>query len=177
MTYTTNSTQTNTKLWLAVKQRRQASGFTVVEMLTAVAIFGILATVAVPSFSSLIASQRASAMATDIYVALVESRSEAVKRNVNVTLAQSSGGWHAGWMIQAPDPNNGSNTLTLESHSVATGTGISGPDNVVYQSSGRVQGTSAPCFGITATQGSSSAQKWVTIDLSGRPLVKTSSCS
>jgi type IV fimbrial biogenesis protein FimT len=155
--------------------RRQA-GFTVIEMLMVVAIFGILAATAAPSFSSLIASKRAETAATDLYVALVESRSEATKRNANATLAHKTGGWQVGWQISVIDPTDNTNTLTLEDHSVTNGVTISGPDSVVFQSSGRVQGNTNPAFAVNVVNGSSSDLRWVCIDLSGRPMVKTSAC-
>jgi type IV fimbrial biogenesis protein FimT len=156
--------------------RRSLRGFTVVEMLTVVAIFGILATTAAPSFSSLIASKRAETAATDLYVALVESRSEATKRNASATLAPKSGGWQVGWQMTVVDPNNSASTLTLGDHSVTNNVTVTGPDNVVYQSSGRVQGTSNPAFLVTVTSGSNTEQRWVCVDLSGRPMVKASAC-
>jgi hypothetical protein len=88
-----------------------------------------------------------------------------------------TGGWQVGWQISVVDPSDASKTLTIDDHSVTNGLAVSGPDNVVYQSSGRVQGSAAPCFTVTATQGSSTGQLWVWVDMSGRPIVKTSSCS
>ncbi|HEY1460650.1 MAG TPA: GspH/FimT family pseudopilin [Casimicrobiaceae bacterium] len=156
--------------------RARSAGFTVVEMLTVVAIFGILATTAAPSFSSLIASKRAETAATDLYVALVDSRSEATKRNASATLAPKSGGWQVGWQMSVVDPNNSANTLTLGDHSVTNNVTVTGPDNVVYQSSGRVQASTNPVFVVTVTSGSNTEQRWVCVDLSGRPMVKSSAC-
>jgi len=157
-------------------QRRHIAGFTVVEMLAVVAIFGVLAMIAAPSFSQLIANQRASAIATDLFVALIDSRSEAIKRNVDSTTAPKAGAWQGGWQTSVQDPNNAAATIVIEDHPAITGMAITGPDVVVYQSSGRVQGNVPPCFAVTATQGSSVVQRWVTVDLSGRPLVRTSTC-
>jgi type IV fimbrial biogenesis protein FimT len=157
--------------------RGRIAGFTVVEMMAVVAIIAIMATIAAPSFSQLIASQRASAIATDLFVALIDSRSEAIKRNVDSTTAPKAGGWKAGWQTTVPDPNNAAATILIEDQPAITGIAITGPDAVVYQSSGRVQGTVPPCFAVTATQGSSVVQRWVTVDLSGRPLVTTSTCA
>jgi len=156
--------------------RGRAAGFTVIELLTAVTVLAILAMTAVPSFSSLIASKRAETTATDIYVALVTARSEATKRNANATLAQKTGGWQLGWQLSVVDPSDDSKTLTIDDHSVTNGLAVSGPDNVVYQSSGRVQGNSRPSFAVSASHGSSTTQLWVCVDLSGRPLVRASSC-
>ncbi len=156
---------------------RYVAGFTAIEMLIVVAIFGIMATVAAPSFSSLIGTKRAEATATDLYVALVQARSEATKRNAIATLSYKAGGWQSGWKISVVDPSDGSKTLTLEDHAAVVGVAISGPDSIVYQSSGRIQANSAPCFAVTAVNGSSTALAWVWIDLSGRPIVRASTCS
>src|SRR5450756_2718617 len=80
-------------------QSRSGSGFTMIELLVVIAIAGILAALAAPSFSDLIASKRAQAVASELYVALLKARSEAVTRNANVTLAPTTttGGWRNGW--------------------------------------------------------------------------------
>lgn len=152
----------------AADRKRNAAGFTLVEAMVVVSIIAILASLAAPSFSDFIASQRAKAVATDLYIALMKARSEAVKRNTNVTLSQKTGGWQNGWQI--PDPSNAS--IILEDHGAIKGVTISTQANITYQSSGRVQGTSAPSFTITA----SGASRCVSVDLSGRPYVKASSC-
>ncbi|MEP6941608.1 MAG: GspH/FimT family pseudopilin [Betaproteobacteria bacterium] len=172
-----NGALLNNRMRRAVGARHmRLGGFTVVEMLVVVAIFGILATTAAPSFSSLISSKRADAAATDLYVALVESRSEATKRNASATLAPKSGGWQYGWQMSVVDPNNSANTLTLGDHPAASNVTVTGPDTVVYQSSGRVQGNINPAFLVSVTSGSNIEQRWVCIDLSGRPLVRSTAC-
>jgi type IV fimbrial biogenesis protein FimT len=167
MKRTLNETQRTTAM--------RSRGFTLVEMMAVLCIFCILVTIAAPSYSSLIAGQRASATATDVYVALANARSEAIKRNSNTTLANKSGGWQAGWQATVIDSSN--NTVVIDDHPATTGITLTGPDSIVYQSSGRVNANAAPCFAIVATQGSSVEYRWVAVDLSGRPLVKTSSCS
>src|SRR5947207_8578310 len=73
-----------------LQSRVVAAGFTAIELLVVVSIVGVLAAIAGPSFAPLIASQRASSAATDLYVALATARSEATKRNADVTLSQKS---------------------------------------------------------------------------------------
>jgi type IV fimbrial biogenesis protein FimT len=147
-----------------------------IELLVVLTIFGILAMTAAPSFAPLIASKRAEATATELYVSLVTSRSEATKRNADATLAQKTGGWQLGWLVSVVDPTDSSRTLTIDDHAATTGVTVSGPDSVVYQSSGRVGGTTSPVFVVTAVHGSSTEQRWVCVDLSGRPLAKASAC-
>ena len=82
-------------------KRRRASGFTVIEMLIALAVLGVVVSIGVPSFQNLVLSTRVKGGASDIYGALVLARSEALKRNANVTLTPVSGDWANGWQIAA----------------------------------------------------------------------------
>ncbi len=141
------------------------------ELLAVVAIIGILSALAAPSFSEMIKSQRIKSMATDLNASLALARSEAVKRNRNVTLSPATAGsWQSGWQIADPD-NAGSN---IDVHSAFAGLTVTGPDSVTYRSSGRIQGGVAPAFNISAA--GTTAQSCVSVDLSGRPYLKASAC-
>jgi prepilin-type N-terminal cleavage/methylation domain-containing protein len=65
---------------------KRARGFTLIELLTVVAITAILSAMAAPAFKGLLAGQRVRATSTDLYAALVLARSEAIKRDTQVTL-------------------------------------------------------------------------------------------
>lgn len=145
------------------------SGFTLVELVVVLAIAALLTVLAVPSFTELIEGQRARAAASDLMIALAKTRSEAIKRNVNVTLSPKSGDWANGW--QVPDPTSGT---VIEDHGAVSGLAISGPGSVVYQSSGRLQGGSSPSFSVSGDFADST--RCVSVDLSGRPNVKVGSC-
>jgi len=146
-------------------------GFTLTEILIALVIIGILASLGAPAFNDLIKSQRIKSMATDINASLAFARSEAVKRNRNVTMTPiTTGAWQDGWRIA--DPDNAGNYL--EVHDAFKGLTATGPDSLAYRSSGRIQGNVAPAFNISAT--GTTASRCVTVDLSGRPYVKDSAC-
>ncbi|AQV94107.1 prepilin-type N-terminal cleavage/methylation domain-containing protein [Cupriavidus necator] len=148
-------------------------GFTLIELMAAVAIAGILAALAAPSFSSLIASQRAKAVASELFGSLSRTRSEAIMRNTAVTLSPKAGSWQSGWQIL--DPSNAANVL--DDHGSAGGMTINGPASVTYRASGRLGAGAAPSFLITATAGSATAYQCVSVDLSGRPyMVAAPSC-
>lgn len=119
-------------------------GFTLIEVIVGLAILAILATIAVPAYQSLIATQRVSAVTNDLHSALVLARSESLKRNKSVSLGATGAGWQQGWSIASPDAG----APAILSHSVASGIGIASSANVVtFSPSGR---TSAVNFEITS---------------------------
>lgn len=151
-------------------ERRRVAGFTLIELLTVLTVTGVLLTLGITSYNNIISANRAKAAATDLYVALTKTRSEALKRNANVTLSPNAGGWQTGWNIVS------ATAVVLDTHGAVNGVTISsGPANVVYQSSGRIQGNASAAFLITST-GSASAQRCVSITPSGRPYSKASAC-
>ena len=86
-----------------MKQR----GFTLIELLVTIAMVGILAALAAPSFSSAILSNKLTTTANSFMSSALFARSEAIKRNVSVTLCRStdglscatSGTWQQGWIV------------------------------------------------------------------------------
>jgi type IV fimbrial biogenesis protein FimT len=156
---------------LPVHAPARRRGFTLPELLAVVAIVAILAGVAAPATSGLVAGQRARAATSDVYTALVQARSEAVKRNAEVTLLPvTSGHWEAGWSI--PNPTDSGHPIA--NHPRIKGGTISGPDAVVYLANGRVKGDTPPQFDIAIDNAAS--HRCVQVDLSGRPSMKTTGC-
>ena len=70
------------------KQVRQR-GFTLTELMVAIAVLSILLSLAAPSFQSLIAQYRLTAISTQLRSALLTARSEAIKSNRQVTVCAS----------------------------------------------------------------------------------------
>lgn len=148
--------------------RSPSRGFTLVEVMVVIAIVGILASIAVPGFRDMIAGQKVRGVANDLYAALLYARSEAMKRNGQVSVVRPAGGWADGWTVQFT-----SGTLTLQSQTVdSVSVTVTGPAaaSVIYGGNGRPLAASAGAsFRVYAT---GIAARCITLNLSGMPDVK-----
>ena len=77
------------------------SGFTIMELLMAIAIVGILAGIALPSFNYAIANNKVSSNANEVVGAFNLARSEATQRGSRINISSVSGGtdWATGYRI------------------------------------------------------------------------------
>ena len=150
--------------------RRRLQGVTLIELLVVIVILAIMAALALPSFGQLIVSQRIKTAASSLNAALMQTRSEALKRNKSVVLTPLLGTqWNTGWTVA--DPDDASKSL-LQAAAVSN-VSISGPVSVTFTSSGRVSGSNAT-FKLYSTE--TSDIRCVSISLSGIPTVRTSGC-
>lgn len=157
---------------IAGRPRNRAAGFTLIELLITIAIVGILAAVALPSFRSFVAQQRIKTASFDLMSMLTLARSEAIKRNADVSLGGIGSGnlviAAGGVTLQQREPFAGL-TLTCK-----TGGATVACSDVVYIGSGRLQ--SAPPS-IEISGAASNQVRCISIDLSGRPASKKAACS
>jgi type IV fimbrial biogenesis protein FimT len=155
----------------ALHLRRASRGFTAVELMIVVVIVAILTAMAAPWMAHMVRAQRLRTASFDMNTSLQLARSEAIKRNVSVTVAPNSGNWAAGWVIQD------ANGTVLKRQEAFDTLGITGPANVAFTGSGRVSaGTGV--FTITTDLGGDLGVKcrFVTVDLSGRAVSKEAPC-
>lgn len=116
-------------------------GFTLVELMVAVAVLAIVTTVAVPSFNSLVQGNRLISGANQLLSAYQGARSEAIKRSQNIVLCATTDGascaakadWSS-WLVLA------GNEIVAQGH-VANGLVITGPadTNIVFTAGGLVR--------------------------------------
>ena len=152
-------------------RRGRTLGFTLIEAMVAISILAILAGLAAANFSSIINSSRIRAAALDFTTDLAMARSEAIKRNTEVTLAYGGSEWAGGWSLTA----SGVATPIQRRHALATGISSSSTAaNFVFNGSGRPATTGTVTFCPPANVSTSGRR--ISIDTIGLPRSETLTC-
>jgi type IV fimbrial biogenesis protein FimT len=124
-------------------------GFTLVELLIALAVGLILLVIAVPEFSAIVHRNRISATGSEIYASLSLARNEAIKRRTAVQVCPSSNGtscrvdddWSAGWIVMIPATNQVLKTFDALETGVQVGADSQVVDFVLFNPTGDALGT------------------------------------
>ncbi len=109
------------------------AGFTLIELMVALAVLAIIAAIAVPAMQGLIAANRLSGASTELVTALQVARSEAIRRNAPVTVCGSADGascanttdWSR-WIVTGRDNATGS-TEVIRDSAVSGNMQVAGP--------------------------------------------------
>lgn len=147
------------------------------ELLIVITIAGILATIAIPSFKSLTESQRVKNASFELFSILTLARSEAIKRNNDVTITPTMAGSvlasieiaASGVVIDTKPAPKGVN---IEPSASATA-------GVTYKRNGRTSVTAAPItFDIDVAGAATPTRnaRCITIELSGMPRTRMGAC-
>ncbi len=87
-----------------------SSGFTIIELLTTLAVAGVLLSVAIPSYRSFVKDNCLTTNTNLLVVSFQQARSEAIKRRTDVTVA-AAGTWGNGWTIKLNEDRDNDGTL------------------------------------------------------------------
>lgn len=153
-------------------------GFTLIELMVALAVLAILLGIGVPSFSSMLRDSRASTLASELQGALQLARSEAIKRRQSVvvcrrkpeeSVCQDGTDWAAGWLVQQTDGD------VIKVWDSAQGLSIVGPPaGVRYRSNGMA--SSAGKFSVTPSGCSAQQKRKIVVSVTGSSTLDKDAC-
>lgn len=87
-------------------RRSKSAGFTLTELMLAIAVLGVLVSVGMPSFQKMIRNQEIRSAAEAVANGLQRARAEAVSRNSRVQFTLTGGtSWYVDY-VSTPDPSN-----------------------------------------------------------------------
>lgn len=180
--------------WLSRRTALRAfrqHGFTLVELMTTLAVFALLLAIMVPSYSDMTLGSKLRSQANDLVAGALLARSEAIKRNSVVRMCVSTdgasciaGGWEQGWVVFHDANDNGAmdagEAVLLQHQAAAFGFKITGTVASVRFLGTGVGATPATLTACRATPSVGSQEREVSISLTGRTSVKltnTATCS
>lgn len=120
---------------------RTQEGFTLIELMMVIVITGVLMTIALPSFSDLIQSNRVTSQANDFITALSSARAEAIRRGAPVCikrLGTTEKDWSSGWETFVD--GNSSRTFSNDANRCSTKVKDSSNNDVILQTYGALSG-------------------------------------
>jgi type IV fimbrial biogenesis protein FimT len=161
--------------------RGRPKGATLVELVTTLGVAGILATIAIPSFKDLHRKAARTATINDFVHSIHLARSEAIKRNVVVSICRSVDGqtcanthpnWNGGWIVfenldrDRPADTDSGETVLYRHAAVSRGTLNSNRDSFSFRPFNQVDvnGTVLYCPGAAAKDA-----RAIIISHTGRP--------
>jgi len=122
------------------------SGFTIVELLITMAVFGVLAAIAFPQMAGYSDNNKLVTQVNNLSANFQYARSEAIRRvrNVTVQTLDSTANWQSGWRVFVDSNNNGIADPTellrvvasLGTTTTFVGSGVI-PSQVVFSPNGR----------------------------------------
>lgn len=165
------------------------SGFTIIELIVAMAIMTILISLAAPSFQAFIYKNRTATITNGFLGAINYARSEAITRNRPVVICNRAGSgvaclngadWSNGWLIYVKNSNSGAivydptkDTLLRQREALPTSYSMmatASVPNIRFFGNGFISmGTLGTCFNVSSTNDKSSTYaKSIVIDRTGR---------
>lgn len=148
-------------------------GFTLIELMTTVAILVVLSVVALPAFREFIANQRVRSASFQLVAGLTLARSQAITQNGNVNLQKSGTAWNTGWSVTDGTRTYGSQEA-LSSLNITDSASLS---TITYGRDGRLVSSTTKFTVQPVTTMVGVTPRCITIGLSGLPTSALGACS
>ena len=146
-----------------------SKGFTIIELMIAIAIAGIMAAVALPNFSAMLKNNCMTTNANRLVSSLQLARSEAIKRRTNVTItagsATANNEWGTGWTVA-----DGADTIRVVQLTCGLGTTTfdGSVSTITYESKGYLNSAGSKTFTLCDDRTAETGRQIVVNEL-GRP--------
>jgi len=165
-------------------------GYTLIELLTTVAVAAVVTTAAVPGLRSFVQNNRIAAQTNELVASLVLARSEAVTRGVATTVCASSDGascsgstnWTGGWLVFADAAPLGAldadTDVLLRAHPGLEGGAAltASTAAITYRADGFLDAAAAASFEVRIAGCKGREARDVSVGLSGRTAVEPIEC-
>ena len=159
--------------------KRIHRGFTIIELMITILLFGVMVAIGVPSFKSITDTNEAATNSNAFLSALKIARTEATKRRQNIIVCASnnqsdcgSNDWSDGWIV-FEDTDGGNDfdagETIIDTYSLQTGFTVTraaaGPDQILFASTGLSDSTVAQTF--TVCKANTASGRVLTVERSG----------
>ncbi|MCK0506284.1 GspH/FimT family pseudopilin [Aromatoleum anaerobium] len=167
--------------------RYPVRGFTLIELMVAIAILGIVLGLGMPAFNSAIQNNRATSATNDLVTALQLARSEAVKRRQDIVVCRRNGDgdacangtdWAVGWLVQGPQEQDDGTVvqITIQVWDPPHGRAIlTGPNaGITFQQNG--QASREVDFSVVFKDCSGNEKRTINVKTTGRVSTTRTAC-
>jgi type IV fimbrial biogenesis protein FimT len=162
----------------------KSGGFTLPELMIALAVVGILVAAGLPSLTNLVRDQRIKTATSDVFVSLIYARSEAIKRadrvvvcaaNATIDGCANSSDWAAGWIVFLDADANGfpstASDILRKNNPVPNVTLTGTATNATYMRDGRLN-AAVGNFTVSSPDAPTLTRRCIRLDPSGRPNIQ-----
>ena len=154
--------------------RRQFQGFTLIELLVTVALIGILAMIAVPSFRDSIQKSKADTEVSDLQRALNYARLEAMTRGVSVSVQPAV--VNAAWTTSLNVVTTNDNSVLRVVPAMSDGAALDIPSTTLLITFNNLGGLISPSSAMTITYTRGTNTRTLAVCLNGR-IVLNGACN
>lgn len=85
--------------------KKQIKAFTLIELITTIAVLAILVAIAIPNMQNMVLENRLVAFSNDFSNSVSLARNEALTRRQSVSISPAEGDWSKGWEVIIDDTN------------------------------------------------------------------------
>ncbi|MEJ2425804.1 MAG: GspH/FimT family pseudopilin [Candidatus Thiodiazotropha sp.] len=144
---------------------KRTKGFTVVELMIALAILAIVVAIAIPGFRDFVERNAVTTTSNELLNGLLFARGEAIRTEINTTFTPLAHGWQ---VTQVTDDDD---DVTIKDQSATRANVAIAGNSVTYNARGR--STDTENTGTVTIQYDGEVKGYVCISLTGRPYTKS----